>query len=248
MIGRSSPLAGPTPEEKWDYPVLSALANWCLGAIDPVVSLALQYKGLELITGQQWENYQTALLLLMLTPLVMPPTRESILELVRHSSFLAMKCRSCGKEDCRGNTLEMPTDSMPYGVQRAGHHKTDTQVGLLKSPFPHGLAALIWLWDFASAPGKCTNRKATTWTLFYNFRTGDPFDSRSLSTLVLGKLEGIMREAGLERCIVRDMRHLFATGFSDFAASCGQSDANLRKLQGRAAELMGTSRGKWQVS
>lgn len=60
-------------------------------------------------------------------------------------------------------------------------------------------------------------------------------------------LKAIFKEAGLPVLTPRGMRHLFAAGFSDYVSDMIRDINQLRVLQERAAELMGTSRSRFKV-
>ena len=239
------PLAGELPPLIGDYQVMLAIGDWVQASTGPVTSKVLgTYRGVRLVSMGEWAKFQTALLLLFVSPLAMAPTRESILPHLRHPSYWSEPCDQCGSKECKGCRIEMIPGSQQWCL-RAGHHKTDTSTGRLLAPMPEGLASLVGLWAECSL--KFSGRMAHVKTLFYSFSTGEPFTEDAMSGHVVATLRDIMKGANLPAVTARGLRHLFATGFSDYAAACGANQRQLRELQSRAAGLMGTSRSKFEV-
>jgi hypothetical protein len=110
---------------------------------------------------------------------------------------------------------------------------------------PAGLVALLQLWEYASL--RFTGRPANVVTMFYNMRSGDPFTENVLSAFLVRELSKILSAAGLPPAPPRQWRHIYATTFSDFAWDMGGGLQQLKSLQERAAEMMGTSRSKFKV-
>lgn len=239
-------LAGELPPLIGDYQVLHALGSWVAAAITPVTTrVLLEYRGVRLVSMEEWGRFQTSLLLLFLGPLAMAPTRESILVHLRHPNFFQDPCGQCTNRGCKGSRIERVPNSRTWAL-RAGHHKTDETAGILVCPIPEGLAALVGLWAYSSQ--LYTGRMPQVHTLFYSFHTGEAFTEGTLSSHMVSTLRGIMERAGLPSTTPRGLRHIFAAGYSDFAAAHGGERRQLRELQDRAAVLMGTSRNKFKVS
>ena len=225
------------------------MAKCVEAAINKVVTPGLkEWRGLHKVSMETWDAFQTALILILVCPFAMAPMRETVLPYLRHPSFFSLPCDHphCAiKEKCKGCRIELVPGTKKWAL-RANHHKTDRVVGILKGPIPGGVAALVGLWSYCSQ--HYTGRMEGVHSLFYSFRTGHQFTEQSLQRHVEVTLIGIFHKAGLPVVTPRGMRHLFAAGFSDYVADKVRDMDQLRFLQARAAELMGTSRNRFKVS
>lgn len=164
----------------------------------------------------------------------------------RYFEYFHQPCGVCGREECLGNRVERIAGPLEQYQLRAGHHKTDTRVGVLQVPLPSGLVALLHLWEYASHAD--TGRVRGVSTLFYSPITGLPFTEQGISSYLTDLLAGILKGKGLPEKNPRGLRHLWATSFSDFASGELVRDQEAyRYLQHVAATLMGTSVDKFKV-
>ena len=247
-------VAADIPATYHTYKYMYMLAIWVDSALHAVLEQLL-YDNYGSVTMKQWADFQTALLLLMVAPLIMPPTRVSILATLRHPDFFDTDAHPCTIEPgckelkCQGNRVLQPPNSCQW-VIRAGHHKTFTTKGVLVTPIPVGLAALLACYAAATSVGSpaMLSRKAGVITMFYSLYNFASFDAKLLSKALVEKLGMLCAHAGLPAVTVRGLRHMFATSMSGYLACKGSNmPVHLRQLQARAAEMMGSSLEKFKV-
>ena len=205
----------------------------------PVIHTVLSSgSGIRAVGLEAWSDFQTALMLLFLTPLVMAPTRESIVALLVHPAFFDLDCFVCGCKDCKGNRIEY-WDAEHSWALRIGHHKTDSITGVQLRPIAEDLAGLVCLWSYASL--RYTGRREGVHSLFYSLESGDPFTESSISNLLVGKLSRICGDAGVSVTTIRGIRHMFSTGFMTYSTTVGAHNIHLQAVRKDIARMMGTS-------
>lgn len=163
-----------------DYESLFCVATWVEGAIRTVVNRVKEWGGLRMVTMEQWDGFQTALISMLVCPFAMAPMRESVIPYLRHPDFLSDPCdhpQCTSRATCKGCRFELVPNSRKWAL-RANHHKTDKLVGILKGPFPGGMAALMGFWAYCSM--KYTGRMPSVHSLFYSFRNGHQFTEQTL--------------------------------------------------------------------
>lgn len=129
--------AAPLPPFIFPYQYMLAIAKWVDDAMDPVLQKYYDPHGIRAVAREEWEKFQTALIMLLLVPLVMAPTRLSIIPTLRHPAYFEQPCDMCKGPGCKGNRIEK-RERTKHWVLRAGHHKTDAQTGVMVCPIPSG--------------------------------------------------------------------------------------------------------------